>query len=155
MFARDHLLIEGLPGRSKTTWPHALADMLGLSYKRMRFTSDLLPEPFFVLATQNPIHQSGIYPLPESQQDRFRMRLELGYPHHPGRNERCFYASPGVCGRPRGALALLDCARTWTVMESRGHLVPEDLQMVLPDSLGGEINPVSRTVIAHQFDAHA
>lgn len=39
-----------------------------------------LPEPFFVIATQNPVHQVGTYPLPESQLDRFLMRLELGYP---------------------------------------------------------------------------
>ena len=39
-----------------------------------------LPEPFFVIATQNPSHQIGIFPLPESQLDRFLMRLEMGYP---------------------------------------------------------------------------
>ena len=39
-----------------------------------------LPEPFFVIATQNPAHQIGTFPLPESQLDRFLMRLELGYP---------------------------------------------------------------------------
>src|SRR5512134_1493299 len=39
-----------------------------------------LPEPFFVVATQNPSYQLGTYPLPESQLDRFLMRLELGYP---------------------------------------------------------------------------
>lgn len=39
-----------------------------------------LPEPFFVIATQNPSHQIGTFPLPESQLDRFLMRLELGYP---------------------------------------------------------------------------
>lgn len=39
-----------------------------------------LPSPFFVIATQNPAHQSGTYPLPESQLDRFMMRLSLGYP---------------------------------------------------------------------------
>ncbi len=39
-----------------------------------------LPEPFFVIATQNPSHQIGTYPLPESQLDRFLMRLSLGYP---------------------------------------------------------------------------
>jgi MoxR-like ATPase len=39
-----------------------------------------LPEPFFVLATQNPYTQAGVYPLPESQLDRFLMRLSLGYP---------------------------------------------------------------------------
>jgi len=41
-----------------------------------------LPRPFFVLATQNPLHQIGTFPLPESQLDRFMMRLELGYPNH-------------------------------------------------------------------------
>jgi len=41
-----------------------------------------LPMPFFVLATQNPLHQVGTFPLPESQLDRFMMRLALGYPDH-------------------------------------------------------------------------
>jgi MoxR-like ATPase len=39
-----------------------------------------LPQPFFVIATQNPINQTGTFPLPESQLDRFLMRIELGYP---------------------------------------------------------------------------
>ena len=39
-----------------------------------------LPEPFFVIATQNPLHQVGTFPLPESQLDRFLMRIDLGYP---------------------------------------------------------------------------
>ena len=39
-----------------------------------------MPEPFFVIATQNPLHQSGTHPLPESQLDRFFMRVSLGYP---------------------------------------------------------------------------
>ena len=41
-----------------------------------------LPEPFFVIATQNPSHQVGTFPLPESQLDRFMMRIEIGYPGH-------------------------------------------------------------------------
>lgn len=144
LFANGHLLIEDLPGMGKTTLSHALASVLGLSYKRVQFTSDLLPadilglsiyhrednsfrfhpgpvftqvlladeinrstprtqsalleamaerqvtlegetrelpSPFFVIATQNPLEQSGTYPLPESQLDRFLMRLELGYPN--------------------------------------------------------------------------
>jgi MoxR-like ATPase len=47
----------------------------------------LLPEPFFVIATQNPSHQLGTYPLPESQLDRFLMRIELGYPDHKAERE--------------------------------------------------------------------
>jgi MoxR-like ATPase len=141
--ARGHLLIEDLPGVGKTTLAQALARVLGLSYQRVQFTSDLLPadvigvsvfdrerssfefrrgpvfaqllladevnratpkaqsalleameerqvtvdgvthalpEPFFVVATQNPSYQIGTYPLPESQLDRFLMRIELGYP---------------------------------------------------------------------------
>jgi len=150
MLARGHLLIEDLPGMGKTTFAHALAAALGLSYKRVQFTSDLLPtdilgahifdpdtrrfnlhpgpiftqvlladeinrtspktqsalleameeqqvsidgktfplpDPFFVIATQNPLHQAGTYPLPESQLDRFLMRLSLGYPG-PGTERR-------------------------------------------------------------------
>src|SRR6188768_3819859 len=45
-----------------------------------------LPEPFFVIATQNPMHQVGTFPLPESQLDRFLMRISLGYPD--GKAER-------------------------------------------------------------------
>jgi MoxR-like ATPase len=46
-----------------------------------------LPEPFFVIATQNPSQQLGTYPLPESQLDRFLMRIELGYPNHAAERE--------------------------------------------------------------------
>jgi MoxR-like ATPase len=46
-----------------------------------------LPEPFFVIATQNPSHQIGTFPLPESQLDRFLMRVELGYPNHQAERE--------------------------------------------------------------------
>ncbi len=49
-----------------------------------QITSDgvtrILPKPFFVIATQNPSHQMGTFPLPESQLDRFLMRIQLGYP---------------------------------------------------------------------------
>ena len=43
-------------------------------------TTHTLPNPHFVIATQNPSHQSGTYPLPESQLDRFLMRIQIGYP---------------------------------------------------------------------------
>jgi len=159
LFARGHLLIEDLPGMGKTTLSHALAQVLGLSWKRVQFTSDLLPadilgvsvydrndasfsfhpgpiftqllladeinrttprtqsalleamaegqvtvegetralpDPFFVIATQNPTHQSGTYPLPESQLDRFLMRLELGYPHPQAEREMLQRAQSSV-----------------------------------------------------------
>jgi MoxR-like ATPase len=52
-----------------------------------------LPEPFFVIATQNPSHQIGTFPLPESQLDRFLLRVELGYPDHNA--ERALLESGG------------------------------------------------------------
>ncbi|WXL27534.1 AAA family ATPase [Ectopseudomonas mendocina] len=145
LLARGHLLIEDLPGMGKTTLSHALARVLGLSFQRIQFTSDLLPgdilgtsvfdresgqfvfhpgpifaelvladeinratpksqsalleameegqvtiegatrplpDPFFVIATQNPANQGGTFALPESQLDRFLMRICLGYPAH-------------------------------------------------------------------------
>ncbi len=157
LLARGHLLIEDLPGLGKTILAQALARVLGLSFRRIQFTSDLLPadivgvsifqqgegkfefqpgpvfaqlvladevnratpkaqsalleameeyqvsvdgkthqlpEPFFVVATQNPSDQIGTFPLPESQLDRFLMRLELGYPNEE--NERAL-----IMGRDR------------------------------------------------------
>jgi MoxR-like ATPase len=60
-----------------------------------------LPQPFFVIATQNPSHQIGVFPLPESQLDRFLMRLTLGYPD--AASERLLLAS----GDQRRQLAML------------------------------------------------
>lgn len=143
LLARGHLLIEDVPGVGKTTLAHALARSLDCSFKRIQFTSDLLPsdivgismfnrqkqafefmpgpvfanivladeinrttpktqsslleamseaqisvdnqthplsQPFMVIATQNPAEFHGTFPLPESQLDRFLMRLKIGYP---------------------------------------------------------------------------
>lgn len=143
LLAGGHLLVEDVPGVGKTTLAHALAATLGLSFRRIQFTSDLLPTdimgvsvfdrdsgafrfqpgpifaqllladeinratpktqsalleamaesqvtvdgashalptPFFVVATQNPLDMAGTYPLPDSQLDRFMLRISLDYP---------------------------------------------------------------------------
>jgi MoxR-like ATPase len=143
LFARGHILIEGVPGVGKTTLAHALARALDCTFQRIQFTSDMLPSdvlgisiyssaeqrfefkqgpvftnvlladeinrttpktqsalleamnegqvtvdsyshvlprPFLVIATQNPVEHHGTYPLPESQLDRFLMRVHMGYP---------------------------------------------------------------------------
>ena len=143
IFARGHLLIEGVPGVGKTTLGQALARAIDCTFQRVQFTSDMLPSdvvgvtiynahseafefkpgpifsnflladvinrttpktqsalleamneaqvtidgrshslprPFMVIATQNPVEHHGTYPLPESQLDRFLMRLRIGYP---------------------------------------------------------------------------
>lgn len=143
LLARGHLLIEDLPGLGKTMLAQSLARTLGLTFRRIQFTSDMLPadiigvsvfrqdsgkfefqpgpvfsqliladevnratpkaqsalleameeyqvsidgetrplpHPFFVVATQNPGDQIGTFPLPESQLDRFLMRVAIGYP---------------------------------------------------------------------------
>ena len=142
LLARGHVLIEDLPGLGKTLIARCFAAALGLDFKRVQFTPDLLPadllgstiydmqsgrfefrpgpifshllladeinrtppktqaalleamaerqvsidgdthplpEPFIVLATDNPIEYEGTYPLPEAQLDRFTIRLELRY----------------------------------------------------------------------------
>ena len=143
LLARGHVLFEDVPGVGKTTLSHALAKTLGLGFRRIQFTADLLPSdvlgvsvynpqtaafetrpgpiftnvvvadeinrapprtqsglleamqegtvtiddqtfelprPFMVMATQNPLEHHGTYPLPESQLDRFLMRVTIGYP---------------------------------------------------------------------------
>ncbi len=150
LLAGGHLLIEDVPGVGKTTLAHALAVSLGLDFRRVQFTADLmpsdligvsvferakdafvfhpgpvfaqvlladeinragpktqsalleameeqqvsventtraLPRPFFVIATQNPSDQIGTYPLPESQLDRFLLRVTLGYPDRASERE--------------------------------------------------------------------
>ena len=140
-----------------------------------------LPRPFFVLATQNPMRQIGTFPLPESQLDRFLMRIELGYPDAEaerallkGRDRRevldqltpCLAPADLIRAQqlapevhvsdalvayvqaivgytrsapqfelglsPRAGLALLRASRAWAFMDGRAHVVPEDLQAVLP-----------------------
>lgn len=143
ILAGGHVLLEDVPGVGKTTLAHGLAGVLGLDYRRVQFTNDMLPadllgvnvfqpndgrfvfhpgpvfhhflladeinraspkmqsalleameerqvsvdgqthplpQPFLVIATQNPTEQLGTFPLPESQLDRFMMRLSMGYP---------------------------------------------------------------------------
>ena len=72
-----------------------------------------LPHPFFVTATQNPMHQIGTFPLPESQLDRFLMRIELGYPDAAaerallrGEDRRDLLAQLQPCMQPADLLAL-------------------------------------------------
>ncbi len=142
LLCEGHILIEGIPGLAKTTTVKALSSALGLGFKRVQFTPDLLPSdilgaeiydpkinefkikqgpiftnllladeinrapakvqsallevmqerqvtigdesfhlkpPFFVMATQNPVEQEGVYQLPEAQLDRFMMKLHVGY----------------------------------------------------------------------------
>ncbi|KPN72225.1 MoxR family ATPase [Neisseria sp. 83E34] len=143
VLAGGHVLLEDVPGVGKTTLAHGVAAVLGLNYRRVQFTNDMLPSdllginiyrpdegkfefhpgpvfhsflladeinraspklqsalleameekqvsvdgktyrlprPFLVVATQNPVEQLGTFPLPESQLDRFMMRLSMGYP---------------------------------------------------------------------------
>ncbi len=140
-----------------------------------------LPDPFFVIATQNPTYQIGTFPLPESQLDRFLMRIHLGYPDTQA--ERALLAgqdrrrmlpnlssvlNPAQLAQlqtrlekihvsaalldyvqalliysrqaadfamglsPRAGLALLRAARAWAMLEGRDHILPDDIQIVLP-----------------------
>ncbi len=150
VLSRGHVLLEDVPGTGKTLTAQSFAMALGLSFKRIQFTPDLLPgditgshiyredegtfeftegpvfsnvvladeinrappktqaalleamsesqvsadgttyqlpEPFFVIATQNPVEQEGTFALPEAQRDRFILKTELGYPDEAGARE--------------------------------------------------------------------
>jgi MoxR-like ATPase len=84
-----------------------------------------LPEPFFVIATQNPSHQVGTFPLPESQLDRFQLRIELGYPDRAaerallkGESRRDMIAGLAPCMTPDELLALQAQARAVFVSDA-------------------------------------
>ncbi|MFO7642285.1 MAG: AAA family ATPase, partial [Candidatus Competibacteraceae bacterium] len=149
-----------------------------------------LPEPFFVIATQNPAYQIGTFPLPESQLDRFLMRIELGYPdaqaerlllegedrrevlarlpvgmtpaqlHEAQVRVAGIHVAPPLLDylqgllafsrqssqfrgglSPRAGLALLRAARAWALLHRRGHVLPEDVQTVLPAVVGHRLHP--------------
>ena len=144
-----------------------------------------LPEPFFVIATQNPSHQVGTFPLPESQLDRFLMRIRIGYPGRAaerdlltgGDRRPILEKQPVVLNTqqladyqrqaarvhvadalieycqdilahtrntpdyrlglsPRAGLAILQAARAWAFLEGRDLVLPEDLQAILPATIG-------------------
>ncbi len=151
-----------------------------------------LPEPFFVIATQNPANLAGTYPLPESQLDRFLMRLRLGYPDQRAEREllemdtewdkvesikQCLGKEDVIGFRresatvvassalldyvqrliaftrsndefhfglsPRGSIALMRAAKTWALMCGRTHVIPEDIQTILPAVVEHRLRAVS------------
>lgn len=79
-----------------------------------------LPAPFFVIATQNPLEQAGTYPLPESQLDRFLLRLSLGYPNREAENQ---LLTDGGYAEHTAASAFLDAAQVLTLQHHAGKVL--------------------------------
>jgi MoxR-like ATPase len=151
-----------------------------------------LPQPFFVIATQNPSDQLGTYPLPESQLDRFLMCITLGYPDAlserallAGRDRRDSIAllkpvltpaelvevQQAVLGvhvseplldylqaliqatrsgqwfveglSPRAGIAVLRAAKARALLAQRGHVAPDDIQAILPQTTAHRLVPVA------------
>jgi MoxR-like ATPase len=178
LFARGHLLIEGVPGVGKTTLAHTIARALDVDFQRVQFTADMLPsdvlgisvfstaeqrfefkrgpvftnvlladeinrttpktqsalleamnenqvtvdrnsytlpQPFLVIATQNPVEHHGTYPLPESQMDRFLMRLPMGYP--APESERQILRSEAGAARLEDVQAILNGPDVLSIQE--------------------------------------
>jgi MoxR-like ATPase len=246
----------------KTTLAHTLAQVLGLQFQRVQFTSDLLPadvlgvsvydrntanfkfhpgpvftnvlladeinratpktqsallevmeeaqvtidavtytlpQPFFVIATQNPSSQIGTFALPESQLDRFLMRITLNYPdaaserkllQSNGGREQLAKLSAVIDSKqlqalqvashevhvsdalldylqailqytrqsahfnaglsPRAGLSLKQCAQAWAMLAGRDHVIPEDIQAILPSVAGHRL--VSNNTLTSNAD---
>ncbi|WP_407062760.1 AAA family ATPase [Cognatilysobacter tabacisoli] len=75
-----HVLLADEINRAPPRTQSALLEAMAEHQVTVDGTTHLLPDPFFVIATQNPVDLSGTYPLPDSQLDRFLLRLALGYP---------------------------------------------------------------------------
>jgi MoxR-like ATPase len=122
-----------------------------------------LPEPFFVIATQNPTEQVGTFPLPESQLDRFLMRIELGYPDRnaerallSGTDRRDMLASLDACMGPGELVELQGNAQ-------RVHVAPALLDYVqalidytrrAPEFISG-LSPRAALALVHSARAWA
>src|SRR5437870_4713352 len=78
------LLLADEVNRSPAKTQSALLEAMQENQVTIEGTTLPLPQPFMVLATQNPVEQEGVYRLPEAQLDRFLMRIEMGYPGHKG-----------------------------------------------------------------------
>ena len=102
--------------------------------------SRLLPEPFFVIATQNPQDQAGTYPLPESQLDRFLMRIELGYPDKATEKQMLLQReTPSVS-------PLLDAQQLQLLQRQASQVTVSDAAMdyllsLVQESRSGELTP--------------
>src|SRR5713226_3728254 len=73
-----HLLIEGVPGTAKTLL--ALLEAMEEKQVTLEGEARMLPHPFLVIATQNPVEYEGTYPLPEAELDRFLFKAVVRYP---------------------------------------------------------------------------
>ncbi|MGB5706401.1 MAG: AAA family ATPase [Arenicellales bacterium] len=247
LLANGHLLITDKPGVGKTTLANVIARLFGLNFKRIQFTSDLLPaditgvtifdqettaftfhpgpiftqlvladeinratpkcqsalleameerqvtidrktrplpRPFFVIATRNPTEQTGTFSLPDSQLDRFMLGISLGYPDREAERDMLKNPDPRqklsslrpvfnteslalaqtsvarvtVSNKlldylqaiiaytrhdpafrsgysPRAGMSLLEATKAWAVVHGRNHVLPEDLQTVIPYSV--------------------
>jgi MoxR-like ATPase len=87
-----------------------------------------LPKPFFVIATQNPAHQIGTFPLPESQLDRFLMRIQRSQLAATRCSARLLPSMPP----PIDAALLEASSRAWAWLDGRDMVLPDDVQAVLP-----------------------
>jgi len=82
-----HIILADEINRSTPKTQSALLEAMNEHQVSSDNETRALPQPFFVIATQNPYEHYGTYPLPESQRDRFLMRLSIGYPDHESERE--------------------------------------------------------------------
>ena len=100
-----------------------------------------LPKPFFVMATQNPLEQEGVYPLPEAQLDRFMLKLEVGYSGRNELSEILNRTTKGVSAKIKPVLTaeqILAHQRLVTRVAIADHIQDYAVRLVLATHPGGE-----------------
>ncbi len=174
-----HVLLADEINRAPPRTQSALLEAMAEHQVTVDGTTHALPKPFFVIATQNPVDLAGTYPLPDSQLDRFLLRLDLGYPDEAAerallagadRRDLIAQAMPMLGGddvlhlrqaaaavhasdalvryvqallarsrhhagvrvglSPRAGIALLRAARAHALLLGRGHVLPDDVQLL-------------------------
>ena len=204
-----HVLLEGVPGVAKTLLANATARALGVEFRRLQFTPDMLPsdvtgtmalragelrfrpgpvfanvlladeinrtppktqaalleamqerqvtvdgephplpDPFLVLATQNPVEYEGTYPLPEAQRDRFLVRVDLGYPDEQAERQMLALARNGLA--PAGLDEIRPVATAEELQAARRQV---DATAVVEDVIGDVVLGASPRAAVHLLGA--
>jgi len=124
-----HLLLADEINRAPAKTQSALLEVMQEGQVTLEGTSMLVPKPFMVLATQNPIEQEGTYPLPEAQLDRFLLKISIDYPDAGQEQQLTRHVTDGRVGAELSVdevSILIDPQRVLSLQQTAAELIVED-----------------------------